>query len=86
MIQQKVYLLPKNSEQLNNLNIDLQFLLIFSDRYLFQFFSRFLIVEAVLYYLELIKLQLEHKVFVQYQLSYIMSRYNAIFRPIDQDQ
>ena len=59
---QKVYLLLENLHQLSDLNIDF---VLFLDLIDICFNCSFnLIVEAVLHYLELIKLLLEHKSFV----------------------
>ena len=64
MIEQNIYLLPENLDQLNNLNMDLTLVLLLlidicSNKW---FFDRSLIVSIVLNCPELIKLQLEHKV------------------------
>ena len=53
MVKQKIYLLPENLGQLNNLNIGLELCVL---SFLTDFYSSKLCV-----YFELIKLQLEHK-------------------------
>ena len=73
-IKQKVFLFLVHLDQLINVNIDFAFLLkllvdICSNQLFLQ--NQILIVQAVWHYLELIKLQLKHKVFVSVILNFV---------------
>ena len=79
MRKQKVCLLPENLGQSKNLNIGLEhFVLLFlTEIYSLCIWALILIIAIVLHYLELIKLQLEHKVLYQLlQMSLLYSQHN----------